>query len=163
MAEFTGIGSGLFPDVHGADVEIGVEIDWRELQESFVLDIIAAAEKTLAELAEKGAARSRELAPVGKKPDKRTPALKDSITSHSDHEKAEWSCTARHALITEEGGGPSEITGRVSFFWEAEGRPWRPGDNKIRHPSTGAQPYLAPALFEIMDKWDEVAKRYYPN
>jgi hypothetical protein len=155
---------GLFAEgPKGVDIEVGVEIDWRELENSWTLDIIAAGEATLAELAEKGAAKSRELAPVGKKADKRTPKLKDSITAHSDHEKAEWTATARHALITEEGGGPSQIPGEVSFYWEIEGRWWKPGHNVINHPATFAQPYLAPALFDIMDKWTEVARRYYPQ
>lgn len=142
-----------------ASVEMSVDYD--DLSKSFELGLHDAAENTMRQLAEMGADRSREKAPQGAKHDKRTPHLKDSITHSSDANTASWSCTARHALIIEEGGGPSEITGLVSFFWEREGRPWYPNSNIIQHPPTAAKPYLKPALLEVMQLWDDVARLWY--
>lgn len=145
------------------DVTIAVGVSLGDFSNEFVALLEQAGEGMLRDMAEDGAALSRAYAPIGTKADPRTRHLKDSITSSSDSESASWEATARHALITEEGGGPSEISGRVNFFWEKEGRRWVPGPNIIHHPATDAQPYLKPALDDIMEKWEDYAKRHYPQ
>lgn len=143
-------------------VQVGVSIE--DFSNEFVALCERAGEDMLRDMAEDGAALSRAYAPTGVKADPRTRALKDSITSSSDHDSAHWEATARHALIIEEGTSVwPQIPGNVKFFWEREGRDWIPGKNTINHPPTQAQPYLKPALEDIMSKWEGYALRHYPK
>lgn len=116
----------------------------------------------LAEVAQVGAEKAREKAPEGKKDDRRTKHLRDSIEHYSDDDSATWKCTARHSLIIEEGGGPSEIPGWKSvFFWEKKGRWWKKGNNWIHHPPTAPKPYMQPSLEYVMEHWEDYADRHY--
>lgn len=122
-----------------------------------------AGEELMEALAEETAIKAIEYAPAGHKPDKRTPALKDAIRYEFGKGYARIIVTARHALIIEYGGGPSKIPGSVSFYWDKEGRRWHPGPNIIEHPPTRSQPYMRPALDDIMREWHSIARRIYPN
>ncbi len=123
-----------------------------------------AAEATARQLVEDGADLSRDLAPVGHKPDHRTIPLAQSIESKMlSATSGVWRATARHALAIEHGSVPHEITGNVHFWWEREGRWWEPGENIIAHPGNAAQPYLRPAYEQIMRKAMTVARAKYPG
>lgn len=123
-----------------------------------------AAEETIREAVEEGAALSRSLAPVGHKNDPRTVHLKDSVESEVlSRTSGQWKSTARHALAIEKGAVPHPITGWVSFFWENEGRDWTPGPNEIQHPGNSAQPYLRPAYETIMRRIMSIAREKYPG
>lgn len=147
-------------------IRVGVKSSNAKAQtelDRYIAQLRRHGEELMVALSEEGAKKAIEYAPLGKKPDKRTRPLKDSI--HAEHGKtyARWVVNARHGKIIEEGGGPSEITGRVYFFWERHNRFWRPGDNIIHHPPTAAKPYMRPSLHAIMKEWPEIAKRIYPQ
>lgn len=122
-----------------------------------------AGANMMRDMANDGAELSRAMAPKGAKADPRTPHLADSITSRSSGNSAHWQADARHALAVEFGAAPHPITGYVSFFWQREGRYWKPGRNMISHPGNRSQPYLRPAYEVIMGRWMEYARKYYPR
>lgn len=104
------------------------------------------------------------LAPKGAGDDPRTIALSDSIYSEmTGATSGHWVATARHAMPVEFGSVRHFQTGDVSFFWDAEGRMWEPGDNRIDHPAVAAQPYLRPAYKAIMGEMMQILKRHYPG
>lgn len=130
----------------------------------FIAQCEIAGVQTMQDVADAGAELSRQLAPVGKKPDPRTPKLRDAIFPHAVGTRANWKCVARHAVIVEKTGSVQHFqTGRVTFEWEKMGRMWRPGDNLIDHPPTTPQPYLRPAYEVMMQKWSYYAHLHYPN
>lgn len=146
------------------DVTLAMSVFMRDDSGRFAERIDRAGEELMERLSDVGADISRELAPVGQKPDPRTKKLKDSITSSHTATSAKWQVTARHANIIEEGSDVRpQIPGRVNFYWEAEGRRWVPGDNIIDHPPTAAQPYMHPAWETVMETWDDYAREYYPQ
>lgn len=120
-----------------------------------------AGEAMLEEMARDGAELSRELAPVGHKPDPRSVSVRDGIRYFTTHDTASWTSVARHAMAVELGSKRHPQSGNVGFFWEREGRRWGPGDNIIDHPATAAKPYLRPAWEIIMDRWDEYARKHF--
>lgn len=128
----------------------------------FIRECEMAGEATVADLVREGKALSLEFAPVGHKPDPRTPTLQGGMYSHSAGTTGYWGCRARHALAIEYGAGAHLITGRVHFFWEAMGRYWTPGSNMIHHPGNAAQPYLRPAYKIVSGRAMAVARKYYP-
>lgn len=130
--------------------------------DEYLAELEVAKRDLMDELAKEGAKKAREYAPVGPKNDKRTRHLKDAITSESGASYARFTVKARHGLITEYGGGPSEIPGNVYFYWDKMGRFWNPGTNIIHHPPTRAQPFMRPAFDDLMLEWHEIAKRVYP-
>lgn len=129
----------------------------------FVSAIKAGGAEMMADMARDGADLSRAYAPKGGKPDARTPRIVDSIFEQHTSTTAQWGSTARHALPQETGGVPHLQRGDVSFFWEREGRRWRPGQNMINHPGNPAQPYLRPAYENIMARWMDYARRHFPQ
>lgn len=130
----------------------------------FIRECEAAGTKTVQDAVKKGAKLSRALAPIGVKPDPRTPSLRASIEPVMfDERHGAWYADARHALPIEYGAAPHLITGNVTFFWEEEGRDWTPGDNWIQHPGNDAQPYLRPAYEIVMRTIMEEARRNYPS
>lgn len=130
----------------------------------FIAECELAGAQTMQEVAEHGAELSRQFAPVGKKPDPRTPKLRDAITSAYTATTAHWKAIARHAVIVESTGSVQHFqTGDASFFWERESRMWTPGKNMIDHPPTTPQPYLRPAYEIMMNAWMSMAQRHYPQ
>lgn len=128
-----------------------------------IRDCEQAGEDTAREAVERGAKLSRAMAPVGTKPDSRTKKLKDSIETHMiSATSGVWYSTARHALPVEFSAAPHDISGKVFFFWEKEGRMWQPGENIIDHPGNPAQPFLRPAYDIVMAQIMEIARREYP-
>lgn len=119
---------------------------------------------TMRDIATQGAELSRQLAPVGKKPDPRTPKLRDAISLSYTSTTAQWRCVARHAIIIEKTGSTQHFqSGDVQFFWEKRGRMWTPGDNLISHPPTRPQPYLRPAYIMMMARALDIARSHYPQ
>jgi hypothetical protein len=141
----------------------------------FIADCKGAGSATVESLVSDGADLSRDLAPVGGKPDPRTIPLKDSIGwVMLSATSGAWFATARHALPTEFGGAPHIIEGNpgLRFYWEEAGRMWIPASDfygqpglvdVINHPGNPAQPYLRPAYRAMMAKAIEVADRFYPG
>lgn len=63
--------------------------------------------------------------------------------------------------IVEKGPRPHDITGRVSFFWTREGRPWTPGSNTIRHPGYAGFHYMEAGLeVASQELIDSMRRRY---
>jgi hypothetical protein len=145
------------------DIAVSNKVIARDEFGRFISECKIAGENTMRDIAEKGADLSRQLAPKGHKPDPRTRRLVEAITSSYTATTAHWEADARHAIAQEQGAGPHEISGNVSFFWEKMGRMWRPGKNMIQHPGNRAQPYLRPAYQIMMATWMDYARRYYPQ
>lgn len=123
-----------------------------------------AAERTVHKAVERGAKLSRGFAPSGTKPDPRTTKLKESIQPFMlSRTQGGWRAVARHALAIEKGAVAHEITGKVTFWWEGEGRWWMPGENMIQHPGNAAQPYLRPAYEIVMHDIMAIARGEYPG
>lgn len=130
----------------------------------FISEIESGGEQAVRDAIEQGAALSRDLAPVGVKPDKRTVPLASSIeTVMSSRTSGYWRSFARHALPIEFGARPHPLPGNVRFFWMEEGRWWKPGTNTINHPGNQAQPFLRPAYEAVMGRVMENVKRRYPG
>jgi hypothetical protein len=134
----------------------------------FTRHVKRAGEGTVEEMVEEGARLSRAFAPTGVKHDRRTLPLKQSIiTKMHGRTNGSWGSVARHALPIELGARPHLIIGDpfVKFFWEAAGRMWVPGlfgePDIINHPGNDAQPFLRPALANVMKRWRTIAARYY--
>lgn len=123
----------------------------------------AAGVSTLDELADLGMRQARIQAPKGKKRDRRTPKLVDSLFKLVGLNTVRWGSTARHALPQETGSVPHDIPGSVRFWWEREGRMWRPGDNTIRHPGNPATHWLSQSYEYVMANALRVARKHYPN
>jgi hypothetical protein len=132
----------------------------------------AALEKsgsdTVRDAIEKGAQYSREEAPIGRKHDKRTVPLRDSIRSQMlDARSGNWYSVARHALPIEYGADPHPIIGDPTFlfYWENKWRWWIPGlmgePDVVAHPGNAAQPFLRPAYQRVMAEVMEMARRNY--
>ena len=130
----------------------------------FIKECEQAAENSVQDLIEEGARTSREIAPVGKKDDPRSPHIKDSITSYMlSRTSGVWVCSARHALAVELGTVRHFQTGDVGFFWDNADRWWSPGENMIDHPATAARPYLKPAYDKVVGDSTETLRRNYPG
>jgi hypothetical protein len=136
----------------------------------FISEVEAAGSMTVDAVLDEGVALSRELAPVGAKPDPRTPSLRDAFyTQKLGRTSGIWGNFARHALAIERGARPHTIIGRpfMRFYWEEESRMWVPGlfgePDIINHPGNDAQPYLLPAYRTIMRRAMDIARRYYPG
>lgn len=148
--------------------DMGIAVSNRVIARNSMGQFIAACEKgataTVERAIQKGATLSRAMAPKGHKPDPRTIPLAASIKSEMVSATAgHWYADARHALPQELSAAPHEITGRVSFFWEREGRQWHPGDNMIQHPGNPAQPYLRPAYKVVMGEIMAIAAEEFPG
>lgn len=123
----------------------------------------AAVTRSIEEAIEEGADLSRGFAPTGSKHDPRTVPLRDSISTEMLSSTAgRWRSDARHALAQERGARPHGIPGNVSFWWEAEGRWWVPGENIINHPGHGPQPFLRPAYEIIKRRLISILRRNMP-
>ena len=156
-------------------VAISTRVQLKNDMGRYVADCSAAAGQTIAEAILEGAALSRSLAPVGSKDDLRSIPLAQSIDAvQESRTKGFWGASARHALFVEKGTGPHDIPSRVSFFWEAAGRPWMwpetyerrtgyPGADPINHPGADAQPYLEPAYQAIRRRLLKIMKKHYPG
>lgn len=143
------------------DVAVSNKVIARDNFGRFINKLEAAKVATMDDLANAGANLSRQFAPKGIKRDPRTPHIADSIIAESTPTTASWKVLARHGLPQETGSKEHEITGQVAFFWEREGRWFRPGPNMIHHPGNPAKPYLRPAYEIIMKTWMDFAKRRY--
>jgi hypothetical protein len=129
----------------------------------FIKAIEAGNGAALTEALEDGVELSRSFAPKGRKRDKRTPSIQDSMfIRRVSRIEGYWGSSARHALVQERGGPPHPITGRVSFFWEKKARWWKPGPNEISHPGNPPHPYLRPAYDIIMARLPEYIRKHAP-
>ena len=141
----------------------------------FISECEAAAGYTIGDLIDGGAQLSKSMAPVGGKPDPRTPTLRAAMFSQQlSRTSGIWGNFARHALPIETGAAPHAIRGNpsLSFFWEAKGRQWIPASvffhvpglsDYVNHPGNAAQPFLRPAYEAMMAKAMSVARKYYPS
>lgn len=130
----------------------------------FIRECEQAAEATVSDLIDQGAALSRSMAPVGSKPDPRTRTLQSSITTKmTSRTSGHWQCSARHALAIEFGAAPHRIDGNpfLRFFWDKIGEDvvFR----AVNHPGNGAQPYLRPAYEIVSARAMAVAAEHYPG
>lgn len=129
----------------------------------FISEIENAGNKTVQAMIQEGAEISKSLAPVGRKHDRRTVPLRDSLFTHMESRtQGYWGSISRHALPIEHGARPHTIMGSpaLRFFWEREGRMWIPAEafygqpglrDFINHPGNAAQPFLRPA-YEIVSR-----------
>ena len=152
------------------DVTVKAHVAARNNLGQFISDIERAGEATVRQMVEEGAKLSRAQAPVGVKHDRRTVPLKDSIfTQMHGRTNGSWFSVARHALAIEKGARAHLIVGDpfMKFFWEAAGRMWIPGlygePDIINHPGNEAQPFMEPALVQVMSRWRSIAGRFYPG
>jgi hypothetical protein len=145
------------------DIAVSAKVIARDEFGRFIEACRIGGTETMRDISEKGAQLSRELAPIGKKPDPRGPRIVDSITSYYTSTTAHWQAATPWAIDQELGAGAHEIPGNVSFFWEREGRMWHPGDNTIHHPGNRPQPYLRPSYQAMMAQCLAIARTHYPQ
>ena len=111
---------------------------------AFAAAISRAGTATVEEAIKQGADIARHRAPRGHKVDKRTIPLHTSIYHEmvTPTQGIFGTRGARHAAAIELGARPHSIgpAKNLRFWWEAEGRFWRPGLNEVSHP--GNRPYL---------------------
>ena len=80
----------------------------------FISECEVAAGRTIGELINDGMELSKSMAPVGSKPDPRTPTLRAAMFSQQlSRTSGIWGNFARHALPIELGAGPHEIKGNA--------------------------------------------------
>lgn len=140
------------------DIAVSSRVTIRDEFGRFISACDEAATATVEEVIRKGAALSAAMAP------KRSGALAASITpAMIDSRSGHWYSDLKYALPQETGSVPHEITGRVSFFWEREGRPWRPGDNMIHHPGNPATHYLLSGYEIVFKDAIAIADKHYPG
>lgn len=138
--------------------EITMHVGLRDEMGRFIAACDEAATKTVEDLISQGAAMSRALAPVD------TGALSGSIESHMISSRSgQWGPHVKYAMPQEFGAGPHGLPGNVSFFWENQGRMWKPGPNEINHPGNPPHPYLRPAYEAVMGNAISVAAANYPG
>src|SRR4051794_14622005 len=103
------------------------EVRFRSHLGRFAALMEEGAYKTMEDAKDDGVRVAKSLAPTSWEYDPRTVKLKQSITGTATAGKAVWGSGARHALPQEYGSVPHLQTGRVTFWWENEGRMWEPG------------------------------------
>lgn len=157
-----------------SDIAVSTNVISRNNIGQFIAACNQAAGATARELVENGAQYSRDLAPVGSKPDLRTIPLAQSIFTHMiSATQGNWYSVARHALHQEYGTMPHDIPANVQFFWDNMGRWWMTpevylaktghyGADPIKHPGHGEQQFLRPAYKRVMAEAMAVARRHYP-
>jgi hypothetical protein len=136
----------------------------------FIAECEAAASRTVDDILDEGVELSRQMAPVGSKPDPRTVSLREGFfVQKLGRTAGVWGNFARHALAIEKGARPHTIEGRpfMRFYWEEARRMWIPGlfgeQDIINHPGNDAQPYLRPAYRTVMNRAMDIARRHYPG
>jgi hypothetical protein len=136
----------------------------------FISECEAAGTRTVDQILDEGVQISRDLAPVGSKPDPRTVPLKDGFfVQKLTPTSGVWGNFARHALPIELGARPHTFTGNpfFYFYWEEARRMWVPGlygdVDIVNHPGNDAQPYLRPAYRTVMGRAMDIARRFYPG
>ena len=130
----------------------------------FIAECERAATESIEDIIKDGESLAKDFAPVGHKADPRTVTLRQGMFHRMlSATSGEFGCRARHALPIELSAVPHEITGQVSFFWDAMGRPWVPGKNMIHHPGNAAQPYLRPAYAIVSGRAISIMRRHYPG
>jgi hypothetical protein len=134
----------------------------------FIKEIELAGRSTVEDLVKEGARISTRLAPVGHRHDLRSIPLKQSIFHYMrGRTQGAWGSSARHAMFVEKDTRAHPIPGNpyLRFFWVRENRFWEPGlfgeMDVVNHPGTEAQPFLEPALHEVMRKWRRIAAKNY--
>jgi hypothetical protein len=146
------------------DVAVSSRVIARNNLGQFIRACQRAATETVEEAIKEGEDLAKGLAPTGHKADPRTVTLRAGMYHRMlSATSGEFGCKARHALPQEFGAVPHDITGQVSFWWDAMGRPWIPGSNTIRHPGNAAQPYLRPAYSAVMARVMSIAAAKYPG
>jgi hypothetical protein len=146
-----------------------------------------AAERTVQRTVDSGARTSRALAPSSGKnvaSYSKRPGyvpLKRSIRTHVAGTRGYWYSIAPHALFVEEGTSAHLIKGYLNFYWKGghfvwnnpefgpvgSGKPYENWDESgawVRHPGTGAQPFLRPAYERVAKRqMMEIAREEYPG
>ena len=152
----------------GIEVEFGTS--FRDESGRFISYVDSGVEDAIEEMARDGYSIALDLAPKGSKPDDRGP----SITGGMYYTKAwdrkhgwVWGSTAKHALIQELGSKRTwweMYAGKTKFYWEREGRMFKPGDNWIKHPGLNANPfpegYLRPSLEAVWQDYADYLRRH---
>lgn len=154
---------------------VSSRIAYRDEMGSFISKVKAAGTATVEETIEEGARMSRDMAPIGHKPDPRTVPLRSSIfTKMLSSTQGVWFSVARHALPIEKGAVPHPIRGNpnLRFFWDKAGRMWIPGEDfygipglidHVNHPGNAADPFLRPAYDSVKRRVMRIAKKHYPG
>jgi hypothetical protein len=146
------------------DVAVSNRVLARNNLGQFIAACQRAATETVEEAIKEGEDLAKDFAPEGHKKDPRTVTLREGMYHKMlSATSGEFGCRARHALPQEFGAVPHDITGNVTFWWDAEGRPWLPGHNVIKHPGNPASPYLRPAYSAIMARVMRIAAAKYPG
>lgn len=146
------------------DIAVSTRVIARDAIGQFIAECERAATESVEEIVRDGEKLAKDFAPVGHKRDPRTVTLRAGMFHRMlSATSGEFGCRARHALPIELSAVPHDITGNVSFFWDAMGRPWIPGKNTIRHPGNAAQPYLRPAYAAVSGRAISIMQRHYPG
>lgn len=159
-------------------LEVKMSAKFRDEKGRFVSRMEEAAMRTIQDIVDEAAAAGRAAAPTGAKKDPRSKSIKASMKGEalSGHTGRVIN-TARHAAALYHGSSEHLQTGKVSFFWEEQDRPWYqkyadelrelevyPGRDVINHPATAAQPAFMDVALQYMKRsFAEIAKRHYPS
>jgi hypothetical protein len=138
-----------------------VQTSFRDSSGRFTAHVENAVREALLEAAERGAQRSRELAPSGPpQPWKHQEKLEDSIDVFDHGSSAGWGSSAPHAGAIEFGAAPHGIDGDPLLGWF-----WGKRDGKmvkakhVEHPGNAAHPFLRPAFEEIKHELIDIIRR----
>jgi len=124
----------------------------------FISELERAATETVAATVEEGTALAKGMATV------KTGAMRASIEGYmTSATSGEWMVGTDHWHFQEHGTAPHPITGRVSFWWEKEGRPWFAGNNTISHPGNPAVHFMLNSYRIAGGHMMDYARRFYPG
>jgi hypothetical protein len=123
----------------------------------FAAECSAAAVATAAEMTTDGTKAAKALAP------KRSGALANSIYPIYMGKAGRWATGMYYAMFQEEGAGPHQLPGNVSFFWEKMGRQWTPGYNLINHPGNPATRFMRRSYQIVAARAMAIARKHYPG